>query len=195
MELYLVRHGETIWNREGRYYGHTDVPLAESGIVQAEELGRYFKTLTFDKVISSPLMRAVETAHRLTDQQLFMDERLKEQNFGLFEGRTYKELMEEFPEELNQWNSEYEEYCLPQGESFRMVRERVDRFVEELWKEEGRILVVAHKGTFGHMLASLLNLPLSGYWNFVFEQGTYSKIDLQDGYAILRAVNRVPVEE
>ena len=76
-----------------------------------------------------------------------------------------------------------------------MVRERVDRFVEELWKEEGRILVVAHKGTFGHMLASLLNLPLSGYWNFVFEQGTYSKIDLQDGYAILRAVNRVPVEE
>lgn len=192
MELYLVRHGETIWNQEGRYYGHADVPLAENGRIQAEKLGRYLKTISFDKVYCSPLQRATDTAVCLTDQPLILEENLKEQNFGLFEGKTYQELQKEYGAELEQWNASFEEYCLPQGESFRMVRHRVDQFTETLWKEQGRILIVAHKGTFGHMLASLLRLPLSGYWNFVFEQGTYSKIDLQDGYAILRALNRYP---
>lgn len=195
MELYLVRHGETIWNREGRYYGHSDVPLAESGIRQARRLGQFLQTIPFDKVISSPLQRAADTAQLLTEQAIVTDHRLMEQNFGLFEGKTYRELCEKFPAELQHWNERYEEYCLPQGESFSMVRERIDDFTKDLWEEQGIVLVVAHKGTLGHMLASFLGLPLSGYWNFVFEQGTYSKIDLQDGYAILRTINRIPEQK
>lgn len=192
MELYLVRHGETIWNKEGRYYGHADIGLTEEGLKQARELGKFFKKIKFDKVICSPLIRAVDTAKELTDQTLYTDERLMEQNFGLFEGKTYKELSEEFPEEWKEWNGNHEIYCLPEGESFLMVRERVEAFIRDLSDETGKILIVAHKGTFGHMLAAMMNLPASGYWNFVFDQGTYSKIDLQDGFAILRAINRLP---
>lgn len=194
MEVYLVRHGETIWNREGRYYGHTDIPLSEDGLLQAKKLGSYLKRISFDRVICSPLCRAVDTAKELSDLPFQLDNRLKEQNFGLFEGKTYKELRNEFSKELSEWNKDYENYRIPQGESFRMVRERVEEFVKGLWKDDGRVLIVAHKGTFGHMLAAMMNLPLSGYWNFVFEQGTYSRIDLQDGYAILRCINRVPTE-
>ena len=192
MELYLVRHGETAWNKEGRYYGHSDIGLSDAGLVQAKELGSWFRSMEFDKVICSPLIRAVQTAKELTDQHLVMDERLKEQNFGVFEGETYTGLLEKYAEELDQWNHNYETYCIPEGESFRMVRHRVDDFVKDLWQEKGRVLIVAHKGTFGHMLASLLQMPDAGYWNFVFEQGTYSKIDLQDGFAIIRALNRKP---
>lgn len=192
MELYLVRHGETIWNKEGRYYGHTDIGLTEYGLKQARELGRFFRKMEFDKVICSPLIRAIDTAKELTEQTLHTDERLMEQNFGLFEGKTYKELSEEFPKEWKEWNRNYATYCLPEGESFLMVRDRVEAFIRDLSDESGKILIVAHKGTFGHMLAAMMNLPVSGYWNFVFDQGTYSKIDLQDGFAILRAINRLP---
>ncbi|MBE5955885.1 MAG: alpha-ribazole phosphatase [Lachnospiraceae bacterium] len=195
MELYLVRHGETEWNREGRYYGHKDIGLSEAGLLQAKELGEYMKKISFDKVISSPLCRACDTAKELTAQQIQTDERLKEQNFGLFEGKTYVELMDEYPMELKAWNENHEQYCLPEGESFLDVRARVEAFVKDLEKDSGKILIVAHKGTFGHMLAALMNLPPSGYWNFVFEQGTYSKIDLQDGFAILRSINRLPEKE
>lgn len=192
MEIYLVRHGETVWNREGRYYGKEDVPLSEEGIRQAKELGNYLRQITFDKVICSPLRRAKDTARELTEQSFYCDDRLEEQSFGIFEGKTYKELRNEYPNELEQWNANYESYCIPEGESFRMVRDRVEAFAKELWQEEGKILIVAHKGTFGHLLAALMYLPLAGYWNFAFEQGTYSKIDLQDGFAILRAINRMP---
>lgn len=194
MELFLVRHGETTWNKERRYYGCSDVPLSEKGISQAKELGHYFQEIHFDKVIVSPLVRAVDTARALTSQTLTTDERLMEQNFGEFEGKTYSELERDFPVELACWNQDYQEYCLPEGESFRMVRERVDDFLKDLWKEEGKVLVVAHKGTLGHLFASMLHLPLSGYWNFVFEQGTYSKVDLEDGFAIIRSINQKPVK-
>ena len=194
MELYLVRHGETEWNKEGRYYGYKDVGLSKDGLLQAKSLGKYMKGLFFDKVISSPLCRAVDTARELTNQFIITDQRLMEQNFGLFEGKTYKELLAEFPEEIKEWNENYETYCLPEGESFLDVRNRVESFLHDLYKEEGKILIVAHKGTFGHMLAAMMNLPPSGYWNFVFEQGTYSKIDVQDGFAILRMINRIPIE-
>ena len=192
MELYLVRHGETEWNKEGRYYGYSDVSLSQKGLAQAKSLGQFMKKIRFDKVISSPLCRALDTAKELTDQPVCTDHRLMEQNFGLFEGRTYQELCTMFPDELNAWNKDHESYCLPEGESFFDVRQRVESFVKDLNEEEGKILIVAHKGTFGHMLAAFMHLPLSGYWNFVFEQGTYSKIDLQDGFAILRTINRFP---
>ena len=192
MEVYLVRHGETSWNREGRYYGDTDISLSERGLLQAENLGRYFRKIEFDKVIASPLKRAVDTAKKLTEKEVRIDERLREQSFGLFEGKTYQELTQEYPAELAAWNQEFQEYCIPGGESFHMVRNRVESFAKELWKEQGKMLIVAHKGTFGHLLAVFLGLPLEGYWNFVFEQGTYSRIDLEDGFAIFRCLNAEP---
>lgn len=194
MELYLVRHGETIWNQEKRYYGHSDVGLAPSGYRQAEELGTYFKKIKFDEVIVSPLIRAKETAKALTNQPFLFEPRLMEQNFGLFEGKTYQQLQREYPNELKEWNQDWQEYCLPEGESFHMVRNRVEDFSKELWSKKGKILLVAHKGTFGHLMASLLKMPLSGYWNFVFEQNCYSRIDLEDGFAIVRCLNGHPCQ-
>lgn len=189
MELYLVRHGETVWNREGRYYGSFDVGLSPRGKAQARKLGEIFGKLSFDKVYVSPSRRAVDTARELTGEKLVLDARLQEQNFGIFEGKTYREIREEFPRELEKWNRDWQGYCIPQGESFRMVRERVERFAGELWGERGRTLLVAHKGSLGHLAAALLHMPLDGYWNFVFEQGAYSRFDLEDGYAILRYLN------
>lgn len=73
------------------------------------------------------------------------------------------------------------------------MRSRAEDFLRDIpsgRESKGeKMLIVAHKGTLGHLLAAMLNLPLDGYWNFVFEQGCYSVVDLEDGYAIIRKLN------
>ena len=229
-----------------------DVHLSDHGIDQARHVGDMIGHLHFDRVISSPLVRAWSTAeyvlcssdfsseacgelkmdrevkpecagredhqsqsdHRSkpdhqsqSDHQMGMglrgrietDRRLEEQHFGIFEGLTYDEIGKKYPEDLKAWNSDYENYRIRQGESFLDVRRRIDSFAEDLLQGEdfqgdGKILITAHKGTFGHLLASLLGLAADGFWNFAIDQGCYSRIDLEDGYAILRKLNSIERE-
>ena len=196
MRIYLIRHGETALNEKGCYYGKTDAVLSSKGIEQAEYLKKIFESVSFDYVVASPLVRAYNTAQIVLgerEQGIFGDSRLMEQNFGIFEGLTYEELRNRYPAELKQWNKEFSSYRIPEGESFLDVRRRVEAFLKDIPSgEEAReetMLIVAHKGTLGHLLAAMLGLPLEGYWNFVFEQGCYSEVDLEDGYAIVRKLN------
>ena len=159
MKLYLVRHGETALNEKGCYYGKTDAVLSVRGIEQAKYLQHIFKEVSFDYVVASPLVRAYNTAQIIIEerkQQIFGDSRLMEQDFGIFEGLTYKQLKD-----------------IPSGEE----------------NKSEKMLITAHKGTLGHLLAAMLKLPPEGYWNFVFDQGCYSEVDLEDGYAIIRKLN------
>ena len=193
MRIYLVRHGETELNQKKCYYGHMDVGLSEKGVKQAKAIGAFFQNRSFDVVVSSPLIRAVKTAEYILggrEQKIVVDERLSEQNFGIFEGFTYEQLLERYPDEFQSWNQDYSGYRIPGGESFSDVRDRIDNYLKELIGRDGTMLLVAHKGTLGHFLASSLGLPLEGYWNFVFEQGSYSCIDYEDGYAIIRKLNQ-----
>ena len=127
------------------------------------------------------------------EQEIFGDRRLMEQDFGIFEGMTYKEIQNTYPKELDAWNEEFSTYRIPKGESFADVRSRAEDFLRDIpsgRESKGeKMLIVAHKGTLGHLLAAMLKLPLDGYWNFVFEQGCYSVVDLEDGYAIIRKLN------
>lgn len=193
MEIYFVRHGQTDYNILGKYYGRTDVVLNETGKKQAREIAKFLSGISFDKIITSPLKRAYDTAKIIGDGRKIViekEELLCEQDFGIFEGKSYLELQKEYPQELKTWNEDFSNIAPRNGESFKQVRERVDRFVEKLkLQKEERILIVAHKGTFGHFFASMLELPLEGFWNFVFEQGCYSKVSMEDGYAIIRKIN------
>ena len=76
--IYLVRHGQTDWNLEGRYQGRIDIKLNSKGIEQAKEIKEKLKEIKFDKVFSSPLKRALETAQIITDNDIEIDERLIE---------------------------------------------------------------------------------------------------------------------
>lgn len=196
MRLYLIRHGETALNEKGCYYGKTDAVLSEKGILQAEYLRNLFREISFDYVVASPLVRAYNTAQIVLgerEQEIFGDCRLMEQDFGIFEGKTYEELKASYPEELTSWNAGFSTYRIPEGESFMDVRRRAEAFLKDIPTGEDSkneaMLIVAHKGTLGHLLAAMLKLPLEGYWNFVFEQGCYNVVDLEDGYAIVRKLN------
>lgn len=196
MRLYLIRHGETALNAKGCYYGRTDAVLSEKGISQARYLKEILKGVSFDYIVASPLVRAYNTAQIVMEereQEIFGDRRLMEQDFGIFEGMTYKEIQSNYPKELDAWNEEFSTYRIPKGESFADVRSRTEDFLRDIpsgRESKGeKMLIAAHKGTLGHLLAAMLKLPLDGYWNFVFEQGCYSVVDLEDGYAIIRKLN------
>lgn len=100
MKLYLIRHGETDWNRRGLLQGQQDIPLNENGVALAENTakGMQKKKLCFDKIYSSPLLRAFETAQIISDYltggrvPVISDDRLKEMDFKRYEGQIYQGL-------------------------------------------------------------------------------------------------------
>ena len=105
-ELYLIRHGETEWNRSGLWQGHSDSPLTENGIVQAQSLGQRFaeEGLSFDAVYSSDLGRAHETCKLLTEpiqqtDKIQLDPEIRERALGHLEGLTFQQIQERYPEE------------------------------------------------------------------------------------------------
>lgn len=98
--LYLVRHGQTVWNSSGKYQGRTDVALSEKGLAQAEKTVERFRSVHLDGVIASPLMRAADTARGIAETHglpLETDSRLMELSFGDWEGKTYDEIEKSGP--------------------------------------------------------------------------------------------------
>lgn len=212
MELYFVRHGETNWNLEHRYYGVTDIELNHTGICQANEVGKLLRNIQFDRIYTSPLMRAIETSNHIlknnidTDIDKNINTNLAEQNLGIFEGHTYQELQLKFPKELEQWKLNY--LSAPHGgESFEEFYNRVIQFCKKELKlnnigieeqgiycskdlEKKKILIVSHMSVLRCMMTILLKMDFHSIWNFTFEQGAYSRIDVEDGYAIIKKINQ-----
>ncbi len=139
MIVWLVRHGETDWNTEGRFQGWTDVPLNETGRAQAERLGNVLANTEFDGVWSSDLTRAADTA-RIAIGEPVIDQRLRELDFGDLEGAIWDELDGEIRSALK----EFESFQSPGGESGAAFVERVFDFLDDL--DPGRHVVFAHGG-------------------------------------------------
>ncbi|HEX7255678.1 MAG TPA: histidine phosphatase family protein [Gaiellaceae bacterium] len=145
-EIVLVRHGETEWSREGKHTGGTDVPLTAAGREQAGVLAAALERCSFDRVLTSPLARAADTA-RLAGYAEAAEPRdeLREWDYGAYEGRRTVEIREERPG----WTLWLD--GVPGGETAAEVAARVDRLLDELRRTEGRVLVFAH----GHLLRVL----------------------------------------
>ncbi len=143
--IYLVRHGQTDWNLEKRLMGLTDIPLNKSGISQAKSLGEEAYQLKIDHIFSSNLLRAKETAeiiNKFINVGISLDERLRELNYGVIEGRILKEIPSEC---WNQFNLYPEQL---RAESFESVYNRIKDFFGDLAKKSlSNVLVVTHGGT------------------------------------------------
>ncbi len=175
MEIFFLRHGETLWNREKRVQGSTPhVDLTEFGVKLAELTREGFaaKGIRFDKAFTSPLRRALHTAEIVMQGQscpLVVEPRLREMGFGPYEGTI---IADGFFVDANirACFREPQRYAPPPGaESFAAVEARLVDFMEgELRPLEGsceRVLVVSHGGMMRTVLRHLLKTPLSEYWN------------------------------
>jgi broad specificity phosphatase PhoE len=159
--LLLVRHGETDWNRDGRWQGQSDTPLNELGRRQAHELAAALDDV--DAVYSSDLGRARETAEILADRlgmEIHVDPRLRERSFGAWEGLTTAEIEDRFSEAHGRWQAG-EGFGADDAEPFDVFASRVGGFLDDVLRghPEGTVLVVGHGGSIRviHALATGLD--------------------------------------
>ncbi len=184
MEIVLVRHGETEWSRDLRHTGRTDIPLTEAGREQAAILRGALGDWSFDRVLSSPLGRALETC-RLAGlgDRAETDEELLEWDYGDYEGITTAEIRKGRPD----WFL-WRDGC-PGGESAADVGARVDPLVERLKAGEGTVALFAH----GHLLRVLsarwLGLPPQDGALFALSTATLSVLGFERETAVITRWN------
>lgn len=170
LRLFLVRHGETVWNRERRLQGHTDSRLTRNGVENTEKLHEILKQIDFKKIYTSPLQRAVRTAEIIKgdrDLEIIPDKRLKEINLGEWEGMTIYETEEQHPAEYRNFWNDPQHFTPFEGERPLEVQTRVDKAVEDIVEsnKDGNILIVSHGYALKLFLTKLENKPLSELWN------------------------------
>lgn len=168
MKIYLVRHGETAWNQAGLLQGQTDIDLNAQGFAQAAEAAERLRGVPFEIAFCSPLLRARHTAETIVGDRkipLTTDERLRELNFGPWEGVDIRTIKDETSQPFTNPGS----YVPPEGaESFAQLYARSGEFVKQvLLPLEGTyetVLVVAHGGVNRSILNPVLNIPVSDFW-------------------------------
>lgn len=183
MKLYIMRHGETDWNKSRRLQGQSDIELNEFGRMLARKTRDGLRDVAFDLIITSPLKRARETAEIVRGEReilLLEDQRIQEMSFGSYEGLCCKgEECEITDPEFHNFFEAPDHYRAPKdGEDFGTFCKRVEDFLHELYaKEEYQdytILISAHGAVLRAMLRDMKQIPLRRFW----EGGVYGNCAL-----------------
>ena len=155
--LYLIRHGETAGNSEGRFQGIVDNPLNESGMQQSQMLGMAFSLSRVDVLYTSPLLRARQTAqmiaqmHGLQKLEPVVEPGLSELDGGLLEGRRFDELAVEYPQVMQAMYHAPAQLCCPGGESMKQLSERIVQTVDRIVRQnQGKVIVAVSHGTVSY---------------------------------------------
>jgi len=189
MNVYLIRHGETDWNSERKLQGQTDIPLNEYGIELAEITAKELKNIKFDRIFSSPLIRAVQTAEILRGDRklsIITDDRIKEINFGLCEGTVIPRYEDEPVSPIWKFEFDTENYMPAEGgETFAQIYERSDDFFKKcimpLEEECENVLIVGH-GCFNRTLLNpMMGRPLKRFWEIKLDNCAVSVIEVNNG--------------
>ncbi|HKL98945.1 MAG TPA: histidine phosphatase family protein [Mobilitalea sp.] len=188
MNIYLIRHGETDWNLEGRLQGREDIPLNQNGMQQAKYCGRAFKNREIKKIITSPLIRAVKTAEIIAESigisQVLLDERLIERDFGPLAGLTYdkKKHFDTFGKEegIEPWEE--------------LNKRLIDCIIEQAEANLGEdIIMVSHGGAI-NAVVSVLTGGEMGSGKTRLKNSCISIIQYDDGKLNLDVYNLSPSE-
>ena len=168
-KVILVRHGQTVWNKVGRYQGQADIELSDLGREQAEYLANNFPADHIDGVYASPLERAMDTAAAVAKKfrmAVVPCDEFKEIFFGKWEGLTYEEIHRDWADLHDDLFNKPDELRCPSGEGFMDVQARAVKKLEQLVKQhEGQTIVIAaHGGVNRTMLCHVLGMPLRNMW-------------------------------
>ncbi len=190
----MIRHGETACNEKGAYYGKLDVPLNEKGVKQIKKIGTTLNKIAFDSVYSSNTTRTLDSL-KLCGENLYerasLDQRIAEIDFGEFEGKTYKEITALYPQHMDEWHDNWQDFCPPGGESFIDFYRRVTSFFKELLTVKAdHVLVMTHSGVIKAIYCYVLNNNPDLYWHFTCHNGTINKIKYEHGNLFIDGMNK-----
>lgn len=183
-QILLIRHGRTEWNAAHRFQGRTDIPLSDTGRVQAEKLANRLASWPIDVVYSSPLLRARQTAEAIAERHgketVILDD-LVEVNFGPWEGMYLKTLREKDHERLHAWFKDPFFHAPEGAENWEEIRVRIERAVASiLQKRDEHIVVVSHGGIMRALFVVLLNLDPHSAWNIKTSNCAISGIEVRE---------------
>ena len=183
--IFLIRHGETNWNKEGRFQGQIDIPLNKNGKDQAMKTYKYLRDINFNKAFSSSMQRPYETAkiilQKNNDLQIKKIDSLLEISHGLWEGKLESEIKEKWPKLLEDWHNKPEMVIMPEGESIKDVFERSTKAFEEicLTQEDNDVtLLVAHDAVNKTLICNILGIDFSNIWMIKQGNGGITIIDI-----------------
>ena len=162
MRIYLIRHGQTEWNIQGKIQGSHDIPLNETGLMQAGLLAAGMESRPVKKIFASTLKRAQATAEALGNRQnaeIIPMPQLMEVEFGKWEGLTWKEIEIAYPNEYRHWVMDPAHASPPGGESQKEIINRCKEAVNEMVRQTGGredIAVVSHGATLAWLVSVML---------------------------------------
>lgn len=170
--LYLIRHGETPWNVEGRYQGQLDPPLTEKGKEQAQATAEALASVGFEAIYSSDLARAKQTAEALAekvDLPIQFDTRLREIHQGEWQGVVIDDIWAGWPEEIHGWETDPWEHHPPGGETLPQLQDRVFSAIDDMIKQhpQGTVAVVCHKLPIALLKIRYRDYPLDEIWSLL----------------------------
>ena len=166
----FVRHGETEWNKAGRFQGQSDVSLSENGFKQAEILAAHFPVDRVDAIYSSDLIRARNTAEAIAKAfklEVQTKKEFRELHFGDWEGLTYDEIVGGWPDALSNFLQHPDILEVPNGETFVQLRDRSMAAIMEIAKNHDgeTVVVTAHGGILRTVLTTIMHIPLQYLWS------------------------------
>ena len=188
----IVRHGETLWNREHRIQGQRNSELSSAGVRQAQATAQRLRGEGGVRLIASDLGRTVQTAQPVAaalglELELELDARLRERCFGEFEGSTPDEVRERMPDAYLRWQSREPSYAMPGGESLLALRDRARACLESIAAvTSGTVIIVTHGGTLDAMYRLAASLALDAPRTWPLLNSSINTIQIEAGVWHLR---------
>ncbi len=195
VKLFLIRHGQTSWNLEGRYQGNNDIELNQVGIKQAKLAAKYLSRVEFANIYSSPLKRTLYTAEKIKgrrDLEIKVRDDLKEMNFGKWEGLKFSEINEKYHRDYHNWLEDPYNNRPTDGENFKEITERTTAEINRIVSENAdgsSVAVIAHGGVILSLLVYWLQIPLARWKSIIQRQGAINIVVIDKGYPYISAIN------
>lgn len=193
-QIYLVRHGQTQWNREEIFRGTADVPLNESGIREAHLTAEALKDKPIKAIYSSPLARAKGTAEAIAalhGLEVIIIDGLKDLCFGEWQGVSHQVVQEQYPELYRNWVEEPHMVTFPDGESLGALQSRAVEAVKRivLKHPEEIIVMVSHRVVNRVLICGLVGIDLSRFWQIGQDTTAINLLTWKKGRFILACLN------
>jgi broad specificity phosphatase PhoE len=191
--IFLIRHGETEFNRLGVFRGRYEVDLNDRGRMQAEEIGRALGREDLGFLLASPLGRARETAGIIAGKlgiQYRVDEAFNNIDLGSWQGVPKEEIKRDYPELWKRWTTAPEHLRIPGGETVEEVRQRASARLEQLVGGGTESFgIVTHRSVLKGVAASLLSVPAPWFWKFYMDNAAYSVFEYDESGFVLTSWN------
>ncbi|NIP37755.1 MAG: histidine phosphatase family protein [Candidatus Dadabacteria bacterium] len=194
MNLILIRHGETEWNKQGLCQGISDINLSEFGKVQASCLSESLKDSTIDSIYSSNLKRAYETARLIAenhDVNVEVEDGLREMDQGDFEGQPFVKLRETHGHLLQSWRADPANFRIPNGETLQEVQDRAYNAIKNIrLNNEGKtVLIVSHNFTIITLLCKFQGTSLDDFYKYKINETSKHIINFNNGRYTVETFN------